>query len=178
MLATATKVVDDLAKEISALKVLLDSESSRSDLYTALSKHAHAVSLGQSAAPANDVQPVKDDREKQDLHDAHGQPPIAPTKTGRNPKGASERAIVEALASGEERDIDYIMGYVNERLPSPLKRGMVRTALMFAKDNGAIISRKPGYFQIAQKGESLADSTATNSEGEAFNLQPSPDQGR
>lgn len=178
MLATATKVVEDIAREIAALKVLLESENSRSDLYTALFKHANTV----ASSDADSSAAIRQDRDSQAAvraeRTASDESSITPTKTGRNPKGATEAAIADALSDGLEHDIDFIMKNVNARLPNPLPRGGIRTALMFAKESGVVVSSKPGHFQKAIKGESPADFTATNSEGEAFNLQPSPDQGR
>lgn len=78
------------------------------------------------------------------------------TSTGRNPKGSVQSAILEILSDGVERDLDYLEEKQRTILPVPITRGALRTALMTLKNDGDVVSRKQGYFQLAQKGESPA----------------------
>lgn len=73
-------------------------------------------------------------------------------------------------------------------LKKPPSRASIRQMMTNFRSDGLILSdTRQGFYKPTEKGlqlleslkgESPADLTATNSEGEAFNLQPSPDQGR
>mgnify|MGYP003612610678 CR=1 FL=1 len=95
----------------------------------------------------------------------------------KNQKGSLTPVILEVLSDGAVRDMDQMLADVNERMVNPTTRDSLRSTLGTLRKKGEIES--PGYGKYSsRKGESPADSTATNSEGEAFNLQPSPEQGR
>lgn len=78
---------------------------------------------------------------------------IEPSPTGRNPRGVVRKLLLELLADGEERDLDYLEIALNDRAPSTVTRGALRTTLMTLKNAGLLTSRKPGVFQQAKKGE-------------------------
>jgi hypothetical protein len=84
------------------------------------------------------------------------------TPTGRNPKGSVQSAMLEILSDGVERDLDYIEEKQRTILPVPITRGALRTALMTLKNEGEVVSRKQGYFQLVQKGESPAGTGLSN----------------
>jgi hypothetical protein len=110
----------------------------------------------------------------QEVHEVLERPRLDQQK---NPKGSLTPVILEVLSDGAVRDMDQMLAEVNERMVNPTTRDSLRSTLGTLRKKGEIES--PGYGKYSrQKGESLADSTASNSEGEAFSLQPSPDQGR
>jgi hypothetical protein len=100
----------------------------------------------------------------------------SPQDQQKNPKGSLTPVILEVLSDGVVRDMDQMLADVNQRMPNPTTRDSLRSTLGTLRKKGEIES--PGYGRYSsQKGESPADFTATNSEGEAFNLQPSPGTG-
>lgn len=121
---------------------------------------------------AKQVDPIP--QQVQTAQEVHEQPHQDQQK---NPKGSLTPVIHEVLSDGAIRDMDQMLADVNKRMVNPTTRDSLRSTLGTLRKRGEIES--PGYGKYSsRKGESPADSTATNSEGEAFNLQPSPDQGR
>lgn len=91
----------------------------------------------------------------------------------KNPKGTLTPAILNVASDGKIRSIDDVLEDVNKQMSVPTTRDSVRATLNHLKSVGKIHSPGYGRYQgIDKKGESLSGSNT-----EAFNLQPSPDQG-
>lgn len=102
-----------------------------------------------------------------------------PTSTTKNTKGALTPVILDVATDGKVRTIDEMLEDVNAKMEIPTTRDSVRATLNNLKSLGKLQRPEYGKYQgVNQKGESPADSTATNSGSEAFNSQPSPEQGR
>lgn len=103
--------------------------------------------------------------------------PSASVEQQKNPKGSLTPVILNVLSDGIVRDMDDMLRDVNKRMNTPTTRDSLRSTLGILRKKQEIES--PGYGKYSiPKSESPANSTATNSEGEAFKLQPSPEQGR
>ena len=81
---------------------------------------------------------------------------VEPTLKGRNPKGATRKLLLDLLADGQTRDLDFLEQQINARLPNSLNRATLRTALMNMRQDNEIVSPKAGHFCLAAKGESPA----------------------
>lgn len=79
-----------------------------------------------------------------------------PTLKGRNPKGVTRKLLLDLLADGQTRDLDFLEREINIRLPNNLNRATLRTALMNMRQDNEIVSPKAGHFCLAAKGESPA----------------------
>lgn len=92
---------------------------------------------------------------------------VEPTLKGRNPKGVTRKLLLDLLADGQTRDLDFLEREINVRLPNNLNRATLRTALMNMRQDNKIVSPKAGHFCLPVKGESPAGtglSGATESE--------------
>lgn len=172
MLDLARAKVAELEKQIATLKSVLASVRVQDEFDQALSKQAQsqqmATQVAEVLSPFHPAQPNP-------IPTSDSAPINLPTtQTGRNPKGGVKRSLLEILGSGKEIDLDEIEIALNMRVANPVSRGGLRTALMNLKNSGDIISRKPGYYQLAMKGETPGDSAGGNQQAEGFELQPSP----
>jgi len=71
----------------------------------------------------------------------------AATPSGRNPRGAVARVIVDLLNTGGEHDISGILAYANSKLANPLTRNSLRTQLMYLRQEGKVISEVEGVYK-------------------------------
>lgn len=91
----------------------------------------------------------------------------------KNEKGVVSKTILQVLADGKPKSVDQAMNEVNQLLDKPTTKGSMRGTLANLKNANLVIKTAYGEYAIQpQKGESP---TSTN--GEAFNLQPSPTKG-
>lgn len=90
---------------------------------------------------------------KPGIRDYFEKPEKTATPSGRNPKGLIRHEVLQTLMDGQERDLDFIENSINEKIPSKLARSALRAFLMKLRNEGIVTSRKAGFFQLAQKGE-------------------------
>ena len=81
---------------------------------------------------------------------------VEPTLKGRNPKGITRKLLLDLLADGQTRDLDFLEREINARLPNSLNRATLRTALMNMRQDNEIVSPKAGHFCLPAKSESPA----------------------
>ena len=92
----------------------------------------------------------------------------------KNQKGVLSKTILEVLKDGQPKTVEQVMFEVNQILEKPTTTGSMRGTLSNLKNVNMVIKTAYGKYAIdPQKGESPSDANT-----EAFNLQPSPDQGR
>ncbi len=95
------------------------------------------------------------------------------TLGAKNEKGAVSKTVLQVLADGQPKNVEQVMAAVNELLEKPTTIGSMRGTLINLKNSNLVIKTAYGEYAIqTHKGESP---TSTN--GEAFNLQPSPTKG-
>ena len=79
----------------------------------------------------------------------------------RNPRGALKKIVLDFLADGRERDLDELLMHVNTKVPYEVKKGVLRTAMMYIRRENLIESRRNGVYQIKEK-ESSAGTEDSN----------------
>lgn len=155
LLNEARKKVAELQQQIATLETLVGEDAVDAAL---------ASKIGPTEPPKQTtkttIEPVgvADAESEQQPHQ------LEATRGGKNPKGSVRSAILKILSDGEERDLDYIDKQLQTMVPLPVSRGALRNTLMILRQDGLIYSRKPGYYNITQKGESpvaagLSDAT-------------------
>ena len=81
----------------------------------------------------------------------HADAAIQATPSGRNPKGTVDSVLLAILLDGNEWSLSPLLDELNKHLPNKKRLGSLRGRLMNLKQQGRVISRKPGLFQIAPK---------------------------
>lgn len=148
MLEMAREKVADLERQIQALESVAKTDDF--DLLLASKiRQPTAEALSQALKP---VQVEKIANQSDGLTVGS----LSPTAKGRNPKGVTRKMLLEALTDGQLRDLDFLAEEVNKRLPNPMTRPALRTALMYMRENGEVISPKAGYFRLPHKSENPA----------------------
>ena len=100
------------------------------------------------------------------------------TTNEKNEKGTVSKTILKVLEGGQPKSVEQLMFEVNEILDKPTTIGSMRGTLSNLKSANMVIKTAYGKYTIQPyKGESPANVVATNDNGEAFNLQPSPTTG-
>ena len=104
---------------------------------------------------------------------------VMKTVNEKNEKGSVSKTILKVLEDGQPKSVEQVMIEVNKVLEKPTTAGSMRGTLSNLKNANMVIKTAYGKYTIHQdKGESPAEVVATNDNGEAFNFQPSPKQGR
>lgn len=172
MLGLARAKVAELEQQIASLRIALDAIRGQDEVDHALSRKAQSQQIAASAADGvsqsrNESLPPKPaSRQDEVVSQA--------TPAGRNPRGGVKNAILDILEHGQEMDLDDIESALNSRVSNNVSRGSLRTVLMNLKNAGDIVSRKPGCFQLKQKGETPVAPADGSPQGGGFMLQPSP----
>lgn len=147
LLKAAQKKVAELQQQIATLETLAAEDAVDVALASKIEPSEHPAQATKTTTST--VSSVEDAAQKQTTQ-------LKATSGGKNPKGSVRQAILGILSDGEERDLDYIDNLLQILVPVSVSRGALRNTLMTLRQDGLIYSRKPGYYNITQKGESPA----------------------